>query len=63
MTSLPILLVVVVATLGWLAVKAESRRSHFVPCTAETALHSLRERAARGELTAEEYSRLLALMS
>ena len=63
MTSLPILLVVVLAFLAWFGFRAEARRDRFVPCTAERALHSLRERFARGELTPDEYRRLMALMS
>lgn len=63
MTSLPILLVAVLVFLAWLAFRTEARRDSYVPCTAETALHALRERVARGELTADEYRRLVTLMS
>ncbi len=63
MTSLPILLVAVVAILSWFAFRAEFRRSRFVPCTAERALRSLRDRLSSGELTPDEYRQLLTLMS
>ena len=63
MTSVPIMLVVALVLLVWFAFRAEAHRHEFVPCTAERAMHSLRERVARGELTTDDYHRLVALMS
>jgi uncharacterized membrane protein len=62
MTSLTFLLMAVLAALAWQGFRAETRRDQFVPCTAESAMSSLRDRLARGEFTQDEYHRLLALM-
>ncbi len=42
--------------------RAGGTQQSYVPCTADRALCSLRERLIKGELTPEEYRRLVALM-
>ena len=50
--------------LVWIALRMESRRTVVVAFgPAERTYRSLRERLVRGEITPEEYHRLIALIS
>ena len=50
-------------SLVWIAYRMDTREPAVpVPGPAERAMRSLKERLARGEISADDYSRLVALM-
>lgn len=57
-----VLLPLVLTLCALLLLRAGGAHSSYVQCTADRALCSLRERLMRGELTPDEYRRLVALM-